>query len=173
VVALELDLGEAPSLWRHVPVEYPPARELADRHYSRQTVGATGIMPPGKRFLFWHESAAGKAVWGVCRNQFLGVWRFRNTIFRNESTILSSEMIIAATDLTYAVWTRRYKQPPRERLTTEIDIEATARRRSKQHPAGYCYLMAGWEFLYELDPGHGRPARAVYGAPLLPDPHVG
>jgi len=173
VVALELDLGEAPALWRHVPVEHPPARELADRHYSRQTVGASGIMPPGKRFLLWHDSVLGKAVWGVCRNQFLGEWRFRNTIFRNESEHLSSSMIIEATRVTYEVWLRRYKALPSERLTTEIDIVATAKRRSKHKPAGYCYLMAGWEFLYEIDPGHGRPARVVYGAPVLPDPHVG
>ena len=32
-----------PQLWTHVPVEYPPARELADRHYPRESHGSFGI----------------------------------------------------------------------------------------------------------------------------------
>lgn len=162
-MTLALDLGDRYELWRHVPVEFPPARELADRHYSRQTPGADGILPGGWRFLFWHD---GGAVWGVCRNRFRKRWRWRNTIFRNESATLSSELIRAATRLTYEVWERRYKALPPERLTTEINIEATRRRRSRHHAPGHCYLMAGWEHLYDLEPGHGRPARAVWAAPI-------
>ena len=166
MTSLAFDFG-ARDLWRHVPVEYAPARELADRHYSRQTVGAKGILPGGWRFLLWHDPGA---VWGVCRNRFRGRWRWRNTIFRNESSTLSSDLVIAATRLTYELWLQRYKGLPPERLTSEIDIAATRRRRSRKHPPGYCYLMAGWEHLYDLDPGHGRPARAVWAAPL---PSVG
>lgn len=159
--------------WIHVPVEYPPARALADRHYSRQTIGAEGILPPGERFLFWHEDLDENlqrrpdlaAAWGVVRNRFRGVWRFRNSLFRNESRTLSSTLIADATRTTYDCWLRRYHAIPTERLTTEVDIEATRARRGKRNPPGYCYLMAGWEHLYDLEPGHGRPARAVFGAP--------
>ncbi len=164
--SLALDLGLAPSLWRHVPVEYPPARELADRHYPRQTQGAKGILAPGERFLFWHEGARGNAVWGVVRNRFRKRWRFRNALFRNESDTLSSALITEATATTYTCWIRRYLDIPKERLLTEVDIEATADRRSRRHPPGYCYQMAGWEHLYDLEPGHGRPARSVWAAPI-------
>lgn len=164
---LALDLGEPTALWRHVPVEYSPARELADRHYSRQTVGADGILPPGERFLFWHQSeAGGRAVWGVVRNRFRGQWRWRNSLYRNESTVRSSDLIRDATRLTFELWERRYKAIPPEPLTTEIDIEATAKRRSKHHQAGHCYLMAGWEPIGIIEPGHGRPARVVFRAPM-------
>ena len=185
--SLAFDFGEATKLWRHVPVEYPPARELADRHYpnekrrraSRER-GDEGnvVLAAGWRFLLWHEGAPahrkalGVAGWGVVRNRFRapgwteGKWFFRNSFFRNETTTLSSDLIRAATEETYALWLRRYKALPPERLITEVDIVATSKRRSKRHPPGICYLKAGWEHLHDLDPGHGRPARAVFGAPL-------
>lgn len=162
-MTLALDLGEPAKPWRHVPVQFRPARELADRHYSRQTIGADGILPGGWRFLLWHDAGA---AWGVCRNRFRGRWRWRNTLFRNESSTLSSDLIRAATEETYALWLRRYKLLPTERLTTEIDVEATRQRRSRHHRPGHCYLMAGWEWLYDLEPGHGRPLRSVFAAPL-------
>jgi len=158
--------GWESSLWSHVPVEFPPARELADRHYPRETHGAKGILAPGWRFLFYRRDSAGAAVWGVVRNRFKRRWYWRNSLFRNESAALSSSLIVAATALTYDVWRRRYKSLPYERLITEVDIVATARRRSKRSPPGQCYLMAGWEHLYDLEPGHGRPARAVLAAPI-------
>ena len=122
-----------PTLWSHVPVEYPPARELADRHYPRQTKGATGILAPGERFLLWHQDPGGAAAWGVVRNRFRGRYRWRNSLFRNESAERSSSLIRAATADTYAMWERRYLQLPTERLTTEVDIEATAGGRSAWH----------------------------------------
>lgn len=156
-----------PQLWKHVPVEYPPARELADRHYSRQTKGADGILPPGQRFLLWHESV-GNAVWGVCRNKDpVGRYQWRNTIFRNESSTLSSTLIREATRQTMLVWFRRYGDLPTEMLTTEIAVEATAARRSKRSEPGHCYLMAGWIALGYIDPGHGRPLRRILRAPSI------
>lgn len=168
MTSLAFDFVE-PALWSHVPVEYPPARELADRHYPRQTVGATGILAPGERFLFWHTDRAGDAGWGVVRNRFRKRWRFRNSFFRNESAALSSDLIRAATDATYDMWRRRYHKLPVQRLVTEVDIDATRDRRSRRHPPGHCYRMAGWEYLYDLEPGHGRPARTVLGAPVPHD----
>lgn len=159
-------------MWSHVPVEYAPARELADRHYSRQTKGADGILAPGERFLLWHDDAlfggAGKnAAWGVVRNRFRKQWRFRNSLFRNESSTRSSDLIREATRQTFRLWQRRYHCIPDEPLETEIDIEATRARRSKRNPPGYCYLMAGWIHVRDLDPGHGRPARAIFRAPSI------
>lgn len=157
-----------PQLWSHVPVEYPPAREIADRHYSRQTKGADGILPPGQRFLLWHQRI-GSAVWGVCRNMDpVGRYRWRNCLFRNESTTLSSVLIREATRQTMILWARRYKElPPGEWFTTEVAVKETAGRRSKRHEPGHCYLMAGWIHVATIAPGHGRPERCILKAPSI------
>lgn len=163
-----------PQLWEHVPVEYPPARDLKRRHYPRQNKDGEGILAPGERFLLWHDDrhfgGTGKhAAWGVVRNRFHGRWYFRNSFFRNESSTLSSELIREATKQTFLLWHRRYHAIPSEPLRTEVDIEATRSRRSKRHPPGHCYLMAGWRHVGDIEPGHGRPAQAIFYAPSISD----
>jgi len=162
----EFNLG-ARSVWSHVPIEHPPAQQLADRHYSRQTVGSKGFIPAGRRFLLWHDGPIGAAIWAVCLNlDPMGALRWRNTIFRNESGTLSSGLIIAAVAQTYELWTRRYRELPSVPLTTEIAIEEPSGRRSKRHQPGHCYLIAGWrEIRRTAPPLHGRPMVAVLQAP--------
>jgi hypothetical protein len=165
----------AVQLWSHVPVEYPPARELAMRHYPhkirpREDKDAPGILAPGRRFLLWHDSGAGDerhryAAWGVVYNRFKGLWYFRNSLFRNESATLSSSLIREATKQSLLLFAARYKQLPAEPLITEVDIEETRARRGKQHPPGYCYLQAGWTHVRDVEPGHGRSAKAILQAP--------
>lgn len=165
----------APQIWQHVPIEDPRAREVYDRHYSRQTVGADGLVAAGYRFLLMHFAeqfgGKGEAIWAVVRNRFKapgwtqGRWYWRNAIFRNESTTPSSELIVAATATTYDLWERRYKELPPEDLISEIDIDATAKRRSKHNPPGHCYQVAGWEWFKSSLAGHGRGNKAVYRAP--------
>ncbi len=154
-------------VWSHVPIEDPRGRELADRHYSRQTRGAKGYVGPGERFAFLHEDdRGGRALWAICRSlDPVGVMQWRNSIFRNESTTRSSSLICHAVLTTYEVWQRRYLAIPPEDLTTEIDIEATAKRRSKGSPPGICYLHAGWAVVREVPRGHGRSAKVVLRAP--------
>jgi hypothetical protein len=137
---------DAARLWSSVDIEDPRCRQLADRHYSRQTPGAEGFVRPGERLLLYHECEGGTAAWAVVRNRFRKVWRWSNTLFRNECRVhLASDLIVDALKHTYD-WALRYYggQLPPERLLTEVDIEATKKRRSKRHPPGYCYLQAGW-----------------------------
>jgi len=155
--------GGAP--WSVEPIESPAARELADRHPSRQTPGARGFIPPGWRILLRCADRRGSAIWSACRNVFRRVWRWRNTIFRNETSMLSSDLVRAATVATYAEWIARYRDLPVEPLTTEIDVDATAPRRSRRHEPGHCYLVAGWTFVREVPPGHGRGLVHVLAAP--------
>lgn len=154
--------------WSIEPIESPDARELADRHPSRQTPGARGFIPPGWRLLLRCRDSKGAAIWSACRNVFRKRWRWRNTIFRNESAMLSSDLVRSATRATYAGWVARYSVLPPEPLTTEVDVESTARRRSRHHPPGYCYLVAGWSFTREVPPGHGRGLRHILTAPSPP-----
>jgi len=153
--------------WDHIPIEDPRGREIADRHYSRQSVGAKGYVGPGERFAFLHDDGAGgRALWAVCRSlDPVGVMQWRNSIFRNESSTRSSSLIAAALLQTYLVWQRRYREIPPEDLTTEIDIEATADRRSKSAPPGICYRHAGWDFVRHVPKGHGRSEKVVLRAP--------
>lgn len=161
-------------MWQRIDVEDPRGAELADRHYSRQTVGARGYMPPGLRFALWYDDGTGPGPWGksgcaiwgvVCNLDPVGKLRWRCTIFRNESPWLSSWLALRATESTFTTWRARYRVLPPVRLTTEIDIDATADRRSKNNPPGHCFLEAGWEHLRDVDAEHGRSAKAVLWAP--------
>jgi hypothetical protein len=161
-----------PAIWEHVPIEDPRVRELADRHYSRQTIGAKGFVPGGRRFCLLHigepahKKALGRAGWAVCYNMDpTGVYQWRNTLFRNETKTLSSELVIAATAVTFDMWRRRYGELPVEDLITEIDIVATSRRRSKKSVPGKCYQDAGWIHVRDVEPGHGRSAKSIWRAP--------
>lgn len=133
----------ASALWSLAPREDSLSAELADGHYSRQTPGADGFLAPGQCIVLYHRGPRGAATWGVVHNVFREVWRWRNTIFANRSGTLSSTLVEAATLVTYAEWRRIYGALPALPLTTEIDIVATAARRSKRHEPGHCYRVAG------------------------------
>lgn len=109
------------------------------------------------------------AVWGVVYNMdAVGAWRWRNSLFHTESTATrASRLIEVATAETMSYWNRHYRGLPPTRLTTEVDIEATAGRRSKRNPPGHCYLCAGWTFVREIPAGHGRSAKIELAAPEL------
>lgn len=127
------------SPWMRVKRNDRRARVLADRHYSRQTVGAVDFMASGKTFvLLTHEA---DAVWGVIENMDpAGNRRWRCSIFRNEGGGKSSDLIREATRLTYRHWQRHCHGLPAVPLTTEVDPEKTRRKRDP----GRCFLRAGW-----------------------------
>jgi hypothetical protein len=125
--------------WFPVKRTDPRARSLADRHYSRQTVGAVDFMASGRTLvLLTHD---GMAVWGVIENlDPAGGLRWRCSMFRNEGALLSSELIREATEHTYRHWRQRYGSLPTVPLTTEVDPERTRRKRDP----GRCFRRAGW-----------------------------
>lgn len=130
------DMG---GVWHQVAKTDPRARQLADRHYSRQTVGATCFTGPGKSLALLTD--CGRAVWAVVENlDAVGATQWRCTIFRNEGAGLSSELIREATARTFAFWARHYGRVPPMPLRTEVDRDAT---RPKKNP-GWCFLKAGW-----------------------------
>lgn len=122
-------------------------RELADRHYNRQKVGAACFTPPGRVLVFKTQCA--RAVWATSwpfaqyvRHAWAGAWI--NSLFRNEGAGLSSELILAAITATSLVW-----EPPPLGLITFVDASKV---RAKQNP-GYCYIMAGFEHVGETKGG--------------------
>ncbi len=136
-VSLAFDLG----LWRRVKRCDVRARELADRHYSRQTVGARDFMANGRTLVLLTGDA--RAVWGVIENlDPKGGHRWRCSIFRNEGSVLSSLLVREATLRTYEYWRRHYGALPSVPLTTEIDPAEVRRKRDP----GRCFRKAGWRF---------------------------
>lgn len=138
-----MDLIPGP-YWRQVTRCDPRARALADRHYSRQTVGAQEFCPPGRTLVLLGRDGA--AVWAACENlDPAGARRWRVTLFRRESPApLASDLIREATRLTIERWSRRWPGHGLS-LTTEIDPRRT---RSKRDP-GRCFRRAGWVDLGE------------------------
>lgn len=162
--ALQLDLGAG--RWHRVRRCHPEARSLADRHYSRQTIGAVEFMPPGRTLVLLTE--CGRAVWGAIENlDPAGATRWRCSIFRNEGAGLSSALVVEATEITFDHW--RARGLPRSRLSTEIDATLV---RTKRDP-GRCFLRAGWTMRGWTAGGHGRRPLVILDAPgeceRLPD----
>lgn len=118
------------------------ARDLADRHYSRQTPGARDFMASGVTLVMLTDCA--RAVWGAIENMDPGGSpRWRVSIFRNEGAGLSSDLIREATARTYAYWRIRPRTIPPVPLTTEVDPDRT---RTKRDP-GRCFIRAGWRVI--------------------------
>jgi hypothetical protein len=124
----------------------PKARALADRHYSRQSVGAVGFVPPGRCLVLVTSPA--DAFWVTSypfaeyvRHKWAGAWVC--SAFRNEGSHLSSELIREAVACTLWRWS-----PPPLGMITFVDC---GKVRHKRDP-GRCYLRAG--FTYAACPEH-------------------
>lgn len=74
----------------------PAGRELADRHYSRQTIGAPRFTRPGTNLVL--RTPNGDAIWASWFGKYRrdGLDAYECTIFRNESTYMSSYLIAYA-----------------------------------------------------------------------------
>jgi hypothetical protein len=113
-------------------------RVLADRHYNRQKIGAPGFVPPGRCIVL--KTPAADALWVTSwpfaqyvRHAWAGAWV--NSLFRNESCALSSDMIRAAVLKTMEFW-----DAPEIGIITFVDADKT---RKKRDP-GRCYRKAGF-----------------------------
>lgn len=116
----------------------PRSAAIADRHYNRQTIGAAQFVPPGRCLVLRH---ADDALWVTSwpfpefvQHAWAGAWV--NSLFRNESGRLSSELIREAVAHTRARW----PDVPALGMVTFVD---PSKVRPKRDP-GYCYLRAGF-----------------------------
>ena len=120
------------------------ALPLADRHYNRRKVGSPQFAPPGRAVVLL--SGAADAVWitswpfaQYVRHAWAGAWV--NSLFRNESAELSSDLIRAAIAATRAEW----PDVPALGCITFVDPKKT---RHKRDP-GRCYRKAGFRVVGE------------------------
>lgn len=126
----------------------PRALPLADRHYNRQKVGSKQFVPPGRCFVLL--TAAADAVWTTSwpfaeyvKHQWAGAWM--NSLFRNESPLLSSMLIRSAIAATRAKW----PDVPPLGMVTFVDPKKT---RHKRDP-GRCYRKAGFRVVGKTKSG--------------------
>lgn len=85
----------------------PRALPLADRHYNRRKPGSPQFAPPGRAVILLAPNA--DAVWitswpfaQYVRHDWAGAWV--NSLFRNESAALSSDLIRQAIAATLSEW---------------------------------------------------------------------
>lgn len=115
------------------------ALPLADRHYNRRKVGSPQFVPPGRNIVLLTADA--DALWVTSwpfaqyvRHAWAGAWV--NSLFRNESDALSSELIREAVAATRAA----FGDPPPLGMITFVDAKKTRRKRDP----GRCYRRAGF-----------------------------
>lgn len=144
----------------------PRAARIYDRHYSRRTVGASGVAPPGRPLVLL--AINGRALWisheqqaDLQKHAWPGAWVC--TVFRNEGAGLSSELIREACAATRAEW----GEPPVLGMVTFIDEAKTRRGRSRRSLPGECFRRAGFVPVGFTKGGHGR---AVLHVLQLPPP---
>lgn len=128
-------------------------RSLADRHYSRQTPGAPMFTRPGYNMVLLAEGPRGYAAWVWFRPKWEsgikgterkdGLRAIECTLFRNESGLLSSDLIREASSILMS-WEHALDTDWPDGGITGIRSDVTAARRSRHHDPGYCYRMAGW-----------------------------
>lgn len=112
-------------------------RQLADRHYSRRSVGARQFAQNGRKLVL--RDVAGLVLW---------VWMYPDptmrmdgqvgyncSIFRNESGRRSSDIILEAERWAFEKWGPN-------RLYTYVDPS-----KIKSRNPGYCYKVAGWKYV--------------------------
>ena len=117
----------------------PDALPLADRHYNRQKPGTPQFVPPGRCIVLLSKfrDALWVSSWPFAeyvRHAWAGAWIC--TMFRNEGSTLSSELIREAVAITKGIW----GEPPSLGFVTFVDTAKVRRKRD----FGRCYIRAGW-----------------------------
>jgi len=117
-------------------------RELADRHYSRQSIGNVQFCRPGKNIILkTKDSLAAFVFWnGIADHEYL-CWE--NTLFRNESKVLSSELLREASAHMFFV---AGIAMPRDGLISYVN-----KTKVRSVNPGCCYKKAGWKCIRETD----------------------
>ena len=111
-------------------------RQLADRHYSRRTIGARQFTYSGRKLVLRDTAGMVLFVWMYPdpTMRMDGQIGYNNAIFRNESERLSSDIILEAEAAAFVKWGPN-------RLYTYIDAEKV-----RSVNPGYCFKVAGWKY---------------------------
>lgn len=153
--------------WQRVDKFDARAANLADRHYSRRKPGSPQFMPPGQTVILLSPDERAVFGWwrphpdsGIPAMNGLDGWTC--TIFRNESPVLSSTMIL---DAERALYQTGCDVGPDGLLTYVWD------RKVRSVNPGFCFKQAGWRALGRSADGrktllHKEPERRSRVTPL-------
>lgn len=126
--------------WQKVTKFDPRSAALADRHYSRRTIGSNQFMPPGETMILLTEATDAVFGWwrphpgsGIVAMNGLDGWTC--TIFRNEGVGRSSDLILGAEE---ALLETGVTVGPAGLITYVWDS------RVRSANPGYCFKCAGW-----------------------------
>ena len=128
---------EGERLWHLSHRADPAARRIADRHYSRQTIGAKQFVPPGRCLVLVRRDAYWVTSWPFgeyVRHAWPGLMVC--SAFRNEGPTLSSALIRQA--LACTRW--RWPELPDGGMVTFVDTDKVRRKRDP----GRCFRKAGF-----------------------------
>lgn len=121
--------------------------QLANRHYTRKSPGAAQYTRPGYNMPLWYYGSAVfnwfRPKWEAGIERMDGLRAYECTIFRNESSTLSSLLILDA-EQCLPFWNRFDGSLM---LITAVNSLKTSKRRSKNVRPGHCFLMAGWSYM--------------------------
>lgn len=128
---------DLPGYWYGVLDGDARARALFHRHYSYQPY-KDGRSPklfvgPGEKMVLMTPNCDALFIW----RKFIsgdGQQGVNCSVFRNESPVLSSTLILEAEVYAWERW-------PGERLYTYINVRAI-----KSRNPGYCFKQAGWRY---------------------------
>jgi hypothetical protein len=147
---------------------------LADRHYSRRTIGARQFLYSGRKLVL--RNAEGSVlfgwIWAQDDKRMDGQTGYNCAIFRNESPRKASDIILEAEREAFEKWGPA-------RLYTYIDPNKTASVtalrnypkwgiRKGERIVGFCYRKAGWKPVLHKD---GRPRLSLKGQWLFVKPY--
>ena len=122
----------------------PEMAALADRHYSRRTVGARQFLYSGRKLVL--RDAAGLVLFGWMfpepDKRMDGQLGYNCAIFRNESSRHASDIILEAEQWATRWWGKN-------RFYTYIDP-----RKVRGNPPGNCFYRAGWHLLRQTRDKH-------------------
>jgi hypothetical protein len=116
---------------------------LADRHYSRKKHGSAQFVGPGRQLVL--RDALGDIVfawlWAYDNMRLDGQTGYNCTIFRNESSRRSSEVILEAEQAAIRRWGPN-------RMFTYINS-----MKIRSPNPGYCFKVAGWRYAGQSQTG--------------------
>lgn len=143
------------------------ARLLADKHYSRHTIGHQEFCAPGNNIVLIVPSSdrsAAAALWvsqrpdpkaNLDKPRADGFDYWHNGLFRNESGIRSSDLILEAIAITKWFWGDLLPEHGLHSFVDDRKVQGVKVRGETIH--GYCFMKAG----FRLSPGRTKERRLL------------
>lgn len=111
-------------------------RQMADRHYSRRTIGAARFTPPGRTLMLRNTDGTIVFAWVFQQYRTDNLYGYQCTIFRNESNRRSSEIILEAEKICLS----EFGTAAASMFFTFVNPN-----KIKSVNPGYCFKKAGYE----------------------------